>query len=61
MFPEASKKDQDKYIEIMQNEIKRSLTIMNDFSSLSKIKNIGREISDSYGFRGNSNFNHHDR
>ena len=26
-----------------------------------KIKNIGREISDSYGFRGNSNFNHHDR
>ena len=46
MFPEASKKDQDKYIEIMQNEIKRSLTIINDFSSLGKIKNIEVEEID---------------
>ena len=46
MLPEASKKDQDKYIEIMQNEIKRSLTIINDFSSLGKIKNIEVEEID---------------
>lgn len=46
MFPEASKKNQDKYIEIMQNEIKRSLTIINDFSSLGKIKNIEVEEID---------------
>ena len=46
MFPKASKKDQDKYIEIMQNEIKRSLTIINDFSSLGKIKNIEVEEID---------------
>ena len=46
MFPEASKKDQDKYIEIMQNEIKRSLTIINDFSSLGTIKNIEVEEID---------------
>lgn len=46
MFPEASKKEQDKYIEIMQNEIKRSLTIINDFSSLGKIKNIEVEEID---------------
>lgn len=46
MFPEASKKDQDKYIEIMQNEIKRSLTIINDFSSLGKIKIIEVEEID---------------
>ena len=46
MFPEDSKKDQDKYIEIMQNEIKRSLTIINDFSSLGKIKNIDVEEID---------------
>ena len=46
MFREASKKDQDKYIEIMQNEIKRSLTIINDFSSLGKIKNIEVEEID---------------
>lgn len=46
MFPEASKKNQDKYIKIMQNEIKRSLTIINDFSSLGKIKNIEVEEID---------------
>lgn len=46
MYSSASNTKKDSYINIIKEEINRSLTIINDFSSLGKIKSLEKEEMD---------------
>lgn len=46
MFEIATEQERQKYLGIIKDEIKRSLTIINDFSSLGKIKELEKEELD---------------
>ena len=46
MFEIATEQERHKYLGIIKDEIKRSLTIINDFSSLGKIKELDKEELD---------------
>ncbi len=46
MIPTAEENKKEQYLSIINDEIKRSLTIINDFSSLGKIKKLEKEELD---------------
>lgn len=46
MIPQTVEPKVENYLNIISDELKRSLTILNDFSSLGKIKNIEKEELD---------------
>ena len=48
MMDLANKEKSQEYFSILKSEIKRSLTIINDFSSLGKIKDLEKEELDIY-------------